>query len=175
MIRLMKPAEWERYGASIREIYEAALGMTPEASEYLLTRIRKSAEGGLNPIVLGAFEGENLVGFVFGFDFAPENWWAQQIDSRLPKDFNWYDSTFELNELAVLPTCQKNGYGRRLMTELLRLIPHRHALLATKKENNDHVIRFYQDLGFAIVIDDFRYTIDAYGLSLIMGWKRDSV
>ncbi|MDO4798941.1 MAG: GNAT family N-acetyltransferase [Bacillota bacterium] len=172
MIRRIDVTELDRYGDSIRKIYEEALKFSPAASEYLLTRIRKSAENSLHPIVLLSFYGDRPVGFVFGFDFAPQNWWAQQIDSRLPRDFDWYDSTFELNELAVLPSHQKQNRGLHLMRELLDQMPHRHALLATKKEDNDHVIRFYRALGFDVVIDDFRYAGDVYDLSLILGWKR---
>lgn len=172
MIQRIEVTDLDRYGDSIRRIYESALGYSAAASEFLLKRIRNSADNALHPIVLGSFEAERLVGFVFGFDFAPGNWWAQQIDSRLPRDFDWYDDTFEINELAVLPSHHKQGRGLHLMETLLAQMPHRHALLGTKKEDNAHVIRFYRALGFDVVIDDFRYPGDSYGLSLIMGWKR---
>lgn len=171
-IRKIEVSEMDLYVPAIKQIYREALGYSEDAADFLITRIRKSDEGGLHTILLGAFEGERLAGFVFGFDFAPQNWWAQQIDARLPNDLDWYKSTFELNELAVDPRMQGKGIGRALMEQLLGAIPHQSVLLGTKKHKNDHVIRLYKRLGFEIVIDDFRYEGNLYGTSLIMGWKK---
>lgn len=168
----MEMKELARYADDIKRIYREALGYSEEAAEFLMTRIRKSDEAGLNTVLLGAFEGETLVGFVFGFNLAPQNWWAMQIDSRLPKDYDWYANTFELNELAVDLAFQGRGIGRSLMEELLAAIPQKNVLLGTKKYDNDHVIRLYERLGFYTVIDDFKYEGDEYGTSIVMGWQR---
>lgn len=171
MIRKIEISELKKQDEKIKEIYRRALHYSEASADFLLTRMTNSENRGLHPLILGSFEGDTLVGFVFGFDFHPQNWWAQQIDKRLPKDFNWYHSTFEINELAVLPSHQGQGRGKKLMEELLLQLPHQCALLGTKKENNDHVIRLYQRLGFRVVIDSFRYSEDSPELSLIMGRK----
>ncbi|MDO4712254.1 MAG: N-acetyltransferase [Peptostreptococcaceae bacterium] len=173
MIRKIEVSELTKFGERIKEIYMKSLGYSHEAADFLLTRIRKSEENDLHPIILGSFDKEEPVGFIFGFDFHPDNWWAGQIDGRLPKDHDWYEDTFELNELEILPSHQKQGRGRRLLEALFEQMPHKQALLGTAKENNEHVIRLYESLGFEIVIDSFRYEGDIYGNSLIMGWQRD--
>lgn len=107
--------------------------MSEQDAGFLLTRIKNSQAANRHPLVLGFFEGERLVGFVFGFDFQPANWWAQQINDQLPQGKDWYDRTFELNELAILPSHQKQGRGRQLMNHLLECLPHPTVLLGTKK------------------------------------------
>ena len=112
--------------------------------------------------------------FVFGFDFYPENWWAQQIQNRLSVDRDWYSHTFELNELAVLPSHQRKGIGRQLMEALIHSLSHIIILLGTAQTNNEHVISLYQSLGFENVIEDFRYQNEEYGVSIIMKYEKKS-
>lgn len=172
MIKNIKIEEPDNYAEQIKQIYSAALGYSAESADFLITRIRNAEAKGLNLILLGAFEEEDLVGFVFGFDFAKGNWWEQQIAERLPSDYNWYDNTFELNELAVEPTMQGKKYGERLMRTLMDEVKNKNILLGTAKHNNEHVLRFYKKLGFETVIDNFFYDGNSYNESVIMGIKR---
>lgn len=173
MIQKIEVSELTIYGEKIKEIYMKSLGYSEESADFLFTRIRNSVERDLHPIILGSFEKDELVGFIFGFDFCSQNWWAQQIDGELPKDYDWYNNTFEINELGILPSHQKQGRGKQLLRELLDQMPHHNALLGTAKEDNEQAIRLYKNFGFEIVIDSFRYSDATSGLALIMGWKRN--
>lgn len=168
MIKLIKYNEIDNYAEQIKNVYELAFNYSKEDSEFLLQRIKNSFDNNLNTVILVYIENEEVVGFVFGFDFHVNNWWAKQIHSRLPLNRNWYDNTFELNELAVLPKKQNQGLGRKLMLNLIETINNKLILLSTAQNNNEKVINFYHSLGFVNLIEDFQYENLAYGKSIIM-------
>lgn len=150
----------------IKEIYQEAFDYSTEQADFLQVRIEKSA----NPIVLVARHKGAVIGFLFGFDFKPENWWAQQLARSLTAEqlSPFYERAFELNELAVSPRYQAHGYGKMLMQHLFELCAGRDILLGTKLENNDHVIRFYRQLSFEDLVNPFYYENDMYGPALIL-------
>lgn len=172
MVRKIELSEVERYREDIKQIYAQALGYNESASDFLITRILKSDENKLNTLLIGAFEEDVLIGFAFGFDFKRGNWWADQIDSSLPTNEDWYKSSFEFNELAVYPNKQGKGHGQALMKKLMESVEHSYILLGTAKEENDSVIRFYHRLGFENLIDPFYYPGNEYSASIIMVRKQ---
>lgn len=158
MIRTIDLDLLPQYATRIKTIYQEAFQYSASAADFLIERITKSAAAGLHPLVLGAFdEAGQLVGFAFGFDFHPNNWWANQITAQLPLERDWYADTFEFNELAVAPTWQGRGYGRQLLQTLCQEVPQRMMLLGTAKHDNDAVIRLYEHFGFRIIIDSMIY------------------
>lgn len=172
MIRRIQIEELDNYAEQIKNIYSAAHGYSAESADFLITRIKNAEAKGLNLILLGCFQEKDLIGFVFGFGFAKGNWWEQQIAERLPVSYDWYENTFELNELAVEPRMQGKKYGEKLMRALLDEIKSKNILLGTAKHNNEHVLRFYKKLGFEIVIDNFFYEGNSYNESVIMGIRK---
>ena len=174
MIQLLTLTEIEQYAEVLKTIYRQAFHYSEEAAAFLLQRIKNSDNAGLHTTVLAYIENDTVLGFVFGFDFHPENWWAQQIQNRLPVDRDWYSHTFELNELAVLPSHQRKGIGRQLMEALIHSLSHTIILLGTAQTNNEHIISLYQSLGFENVIEDFRYQNEEYGVSIIMKYEKKS-
>lgn len=110
-------------------------------------------------LALGAFDGETLVGFGYGFDYQPEHWWPQQVGPALVRSGHacWTEDAFELNELEVLPEHQGRGHGTALLNELLHRITHRHTLLSTTADPADRAKALYQRLGFVDLVPGFRY------------------
>ncbi|MCW6675127.1 GNAT family N-acetyltransferase [Aerococcaceae bacterium NML180378] len=154
------------YYDAIKEIYREAFDYSTEQADFLQVRMEQSD----NPIVLAVRHNGVVVGFLFGFDFKPENWWAQQLARSLTAEqlAPFYEEAFELNELAVSPRYQAHGYGTMLMQHLFELCAERDILLGTKLENNDHVIRFYRQLNFEDLVNPFYYENNMYGPSLIL-------
>lgn len=154
------------YYDAIKEIYREAFDYSTEQADFLQVRMEQSD----NPIVLVVRHNGAVVGFLFGFDFKSENWWAQQLSRSLTAEqlAPFYEGAFELNELAVSPRYQAHGYGKMLMQHLIALCAERDILLGTKLENNDHVIRFYRQLNFEDLVNPFYYENNMYGPSLIL-------
>lgn len=168
MIIQLTQEELPHYYKAMKEIYQAAFDYTEEQADFLQMRIEQSKD--LNPIVLVALEGEEVVGFLFGFDFVASNWWAQQLARSISQEqlAPYYNQAYELNEIAVLPTHQAKGYGQALMDTVINKCAHRDILLGTKLEDNEYVIRFYRKLNFQDVANPFYYENNVYGASLIL-------
>lgn len=163
MIRRLTREEIIQSKNQIARIYQEAMGYSEQQGQVLVQRILMSIEKPLNTMIIGAYDNNQMVGFLFGFDFHPDNRWAKQIDECLPKTtYDWYQNTVELNELMVLPSFQSRGFGKAMMSLVIQLNPNSRLLLGTAKEHNEPTIRFYKHLGFKVLIDNFRYD---YGYS----------
>lgn len=166
MIKLLSLEEIAKYKEEISRIYKDVFKTNDATANFLITRIDGSL--GLNTMICGAFDDEKLVGFVYGFDFLKENWWAMQIDSKLPSGTDWYKNTFELNELAVLEEYQGKGYGKELMKCLIENFRGDKILLSTKRFENEKIINFYHKLGFKDLINPFEYPNGEYETSIVL-------
>jgi len=166
MIKLLTLEEIEKYKREISDIYKEVFKTDDFSANFLITRIDGSLKNNIK--IVGAFENEKLIGFVYGFDFLKENWWAMQVDSQLPSGIDWYKGTFELNELAVIEKYQGRGYGKKLMKCLIENFEGDKILLSTKKFNNDKIINFYHKLGFKDLVNPFEYPNGDYETSIIL-------
>lgn len=166
MIKLLTLEEIEKYKREISDIYKEVFKTDDFSANFLIARIDGSLKNNIK--IVGAFENEKLIGFVYGFDFLKENWWAMQVDSQLPSGIDWYKGTFELNELAVIEKYQGKGYGKKLMKCLIENFEGDKILLSTKKFNNDKIINFYHKLGFKDLINPFEYPNGDYETSIIL-------
>ena len=74
---------------------------------------------------VGAFtetpDGEELVGFGYGYLVEPGQWWHDQVRAALDRRTakRWLPGAFEVCELHVHPEHQSQGLGRRLLHALL--------------------------------------------------------
>jgi len=74
---------------------------------------------------VGAFaespDGEQLVGFGYGYLVAPGQWWHDQVRAALDRRTakKWLPGAFEVCELHVHPEHQSRGLGRRLLHALV--------------------------------------------------------
>lgn len=172
MIQSLNHEEIGLYKHRLAKIYREVFDYDEKAEALLVMRIENSLAKALHPQIFIAREGDAIAGFLFGIDFKKENWWAQQIDAQLPHmPFDWYEDSFELNELALLAPYRGRGYGKQLMQACIEQCGKRRILLATKKENNDAVIHFYRHLGFRDLINPFDYKNYDYPTSIIL-WRQ---
>ena len=102
---------------------------------------------------VGAFEdtpdGEQLVGFGYGYLVEPGQWWHDQVRAALDRRTakKWLPGAFEVCELHVHPDHQSQGLGRRLLHALVADLPHPAALLSTP-DADTKAFRLYHADGF---------------------------
>jgi ribosomal protein S18 acetylase RimI-like enzyme len=72
---------------------------------------------------------------------------------RSPKSADRFEPYVELTSIAVSPTSNTKGVGRRLVASMLKDVaekPLSYVTLKTDAENNERVNRFYQKCGFTL-------------------------
>jgi ribosomal protein S18 acetylase RimI-like enzyme len=131
---------------------------SPTRDEFGRTRLRRhSARADFR--FLGAFAGEELVGFVYGYTGAPGQWWYDRVAGALDGEARrrWLDpGHFEFTELAVRPDAQDRGVGSRLHDRVLEDLPHERALLSALADNA-RVVAFYRHRGWETVLERLRF------------------
>jgi ribosomal protein S18 acetylase RimI-like enzyme len=91
----------------------------------------------------------SLLGFGYGYTTRPGQWWHDLVNKAMAPEAaaDWLTASFELSELHVMPACQGQGIGRRLITALAHGLPHRAVLLSTP-DSDTRAFRLYRHLGF---------------------------
>ncbi|MCW2584358.1 MAG: Acetyltransferase [Klenkia sp.] len=121
---------------------------------------------------VGAFtatpQGEQLVGFGYGYLVAPGQWWHDQVrhalDRRTAK--RWLPGAFEVCELHVHPEHQSKGLGRQLLHALVADLPHPAALLSTP-DAETKAFRLYQADGFVDLARGYHFPGDARPFAIL--------
>ena len=172
-IRVLETAEVLRRADDLARIYQRAFDYTDERRDHFRdTRLAYLPlyDGAL---MLGAFDDDTLVGFVYGFDYQRDHWWPQQVGPALEGAGHaaWTEDTFELNELEIQPEHQGRGFGSALLRELLSRTTHRHTLLSTTADPVDRAKVLYRRMGFVDLVAGFRYAGVAEPAN-IMGRRR---
>jgi GNAT superfamily N-acetyltransferase len=72
--------------------------------------------------------GGDLIGFAYGFTFAPDKWWSTAGDP--PAEVSGWP-TFAVMEFVVASAFRRRGVGRELMTKLLADRPEPYATLCS--------------------------------------------
>lgn len=152
----LSESEMLQYSETLSNVYNQAMHQQVN----LLERIQNSIESQKNPLIFVVVDHGQIIGFVYGFDFKKENWWAQQVSHELPKEIDWFEARFELNELMVLPEYQNQGVGSRLMEDLLKQTDFIGILLSTARNKNDRAVAFYKKWGFQPLLEPFYYSYD---------------
>jgi ribosomal protein S18 acetylase RimI-like enzyme len=140
--------------ASAHELPRAS----PTRDEFGRTRLKRHAARADFRLV-GAFTGEELVGFVYGYTGAPGQWWYDRVARAVDREGRrrWFDpGHFEFTELAVRPDFQGRGVGSRLHDRVLESLPHERALLSALADNAP-VVAFYGRRGWEVVLPRLRF------------------
>jgi len=121
---------------------------------------------------VGAFadspEGERLVGFGYGYEVAPGQWWHDQVRAALDRRTakRWLPDAFEVCELHVHPSHQSQGLGRRLLHALVDGLPNPVALLSTP-DADTKAFRLYAADGFVDLARGYHFPGDARPFAIL--------
>jgi GNAT superfamily N-acetyltransferase len=109
-----------------------------------------------------AFEHGRLVGFCYGFHGEPGQWWHDAVYRGLweahgrDAAYSWLRDSFEVAELQVLPSHQKQGIGRRLITTICEDRRECTTILSTFDVNSP-AHHLYRSLGYKDLLTAFRF------------------
>lgn len=98
---------------------------------------------------VGAWEGDRLVGFAYGYRESPGSWWDGWVRPALQAvgEADLLDGAFELVELHVAPELHGRGIGTHLLDALLAEADAPRVLLSTQAGANP-ARAFYRARGF---------------------------
>lgn len=150
-ITIYKDIEILKIIDELSHLYRHVFSADEKMRELFIWRVEKSIRTNKHPIVITSSLENKIVGAVFGFDYTPENYWAKTVQQYLPPHYDWFHSSFEVNELYVDSNYQGKGIGGALLEKLIREVPHQNLLLSTKTFQNEKVLMFYQSHGFRVV------------------------
>ncbi|NJQ02244.1 GNAT family N-acetyltransferase [Streptomyces zingiberis] len=90
-----------------------------------------------------------LVGFTYGMPGDRSHWWSTVVEPYLRREGRdaWLDDAFVVTELHVLPSHQKRGIGRRLITELTDAAAEPRSLLSAI-DTDSPARALYRSLGY---------------------------
>ena len=149
------PAEARERMSEAMSVYAEAMGYPPDAGQhragFALAHTRRPSFRAV--AALGDGDGigspDELLGFGYGYETAPGQWWHDQVRAALPPELTeeWLRGAFELSELHVRPAYQGRGAGRVLLETLLDGLPQPAVLLSTP-EGDTRAWHLYRAVGF---------------------------
>jgi ribosomal protein S18 acetylase RimI-like enzyme len=134
----------------LREVHRAALGAGALSDEWASARLPVHAERD-DFIFLTAREGDEAVGFAYGYTGRAGQWWSDRVERSLTAEQReeWLEPPhYEIVELHVRPSRQRRGIGSALLAQLLTRQPHDRALLSTQA-GSQKARRFYAKNGWS--------------------------
>jgi ribosomal protein S18 acetylase RimI-like enzyme len=113
-------------------------------------------------------DGEQLVGFGYGYLVAPGQWWHDQVRAALDRRTakRWLPGAFEVCELHVHPDTQSRGLGRRLLHALVEGVDAPAALLSTP-DADTKAFRLYHADGFVDLARGHHFPGDARPFAIL--------
>lgn len=115
-------------------MHRAALGAGALSDEWALNRLPTHVERD-DFVFLIAREGDELVGFGYGYTGGYGQWWTEHVGRSFTaaQREQWLAPPhFEIVELHVRPAWQRRGIGSVLLAQLLSRQPHDRAILSTQ-------------------------------------------
>lgn len=99
---------------------------------------------------VGAWVGDELVGFAYGHTAVPGLPWVDAMLAQLAPTVRqkWAQDAFLLCELAVVPAHRGRGLGSALHDALIDVVPHATALLTTLADRENAGARLYARRGW---------------------------
>jgi ribosomal protein S18 acetylase RimI-like enzyme len=100
-----------------------------------------------------------LVGFAYGYEGGPGEWWHDHVAAALTPDqsADWLvPGHFEFVELQVAPEHEGRGVGGRLHDALLARVAGPTALLSTER-SNQRARGFYERRGWQPLLDEISF------------------
>jgi len=166
-----RAAEFARRIDDVIRVYGLAMGYP---ADLLLTRrtymgshiYRKDFHA-----VASIGEQGELLGFGYGYQSEPGQWWHDQVRGAMPRDARtfWLNQCFEVVELHVLPEAQGRGLGAAQLRTLLGLAHAKTTLLSTPEapEATSRAWRLYRSFGFVDVVRQFLFPGDSRPFAIL--------
>jgi ribosomal protein S18 acetylase RimI-like enzyme len=167
--------------AQLAAVYLTAFGPPPynknwsDSIRFLRSLNGHVRQAGFRATVAQLPGNNEIVGFAYGYDSTPGQWWHDIVRDALDPEVAslWLDGTFELVELAVTPNYQGRTIGRRLHDALLGSVPHQRALLSTLTIETT-ALRLYRRRGWITLLEELSFpnnerTYRIMGLELPLG------
>lgn len=110
-------------------------------------------------LLLLATLADEPVGFVYGYQSRPGQWWHDTIAPamREAEQTAWLKDAFELAEIAVAPAMQGQGVGSTLIGAFLHSVPPGPVLLSADMNDHNRARELYRRFGFIDIIPGFSY------------------
>lgn len=101
-------------------------------------------------------ENDQLVGFAYGYHSLPGQYYHGVLSNALTPDEyqKWLTDCFEVVELAVHPDFRRQGFAKKLMTELLNGVQYKTGILTTQTDNRS-ARSLYKSMGWVTVKEPF--------------------
>lgn len=139
------------------DIYITALDRPPEVTQPRRASTREHlSEPGFRAVLVR--EGEELVGFAYGYHDIPGQWWHDIVAEALPLDvgLRWLSRPFQVTEIHLLPARQGRGLGTALLRSLLAGVDRDTVVLSAYDEPT-RALELYRRLGFTPLLTQFRF------------------
>jgi ribosomal protein S18 acetylase RimI-like enzyme len=151
--------------ARVWPCYDVVFGDVPDYDTWRTTLFERHARRDGYRLV-AALEGEEVIGFAWGYVGQPGQYWADLVRDTLPRDVGaqWVGDHFEFVELAVAPPHRRRGLGQALHDQLLEDV-RRRCLLSTNDDADDPAVRLYAKAGWE-KLGDLRPGVRVMGLDL---------
>lgn len=115
-------------------MHRSALGAGALSDEWAMNRLPAHTTRD-DFVFLIARDGEEVAGFAYGYTGSRGQWWNDCVSGSLTaaQREEWIDPAhFEIVEIHVKPSRQRQGIGSSLLAQLLTRQPHDRALLSTQ-------------------------------------------
>lgn len=154
----------EQFSARVHEcmhIYVRAMHYPDSAGVHRAVSARKHINNEGFACRAALTEDGTLLGFGYGYTTRPGQWWHDLVRRSLDRDTarDWLHDAFELSELHVLPSAQRQGIGQRLLGSLADGIPHANLLLSTP-DSDTRAFRMYRQQGFVDLTRNYLFPGD---------------
>lgn len=154
-VSLLDGDEFAAHVVTAAQIYGEAMRRPPELvvqrREIMQSHVQRR---GFRAVT--ARDGDQIVGFGYGYRGRAGEWWHDIVAKALGRDAatEWLDDAFELAELHLLPAHHGAGIGRLLLTTLLDGVTTRTVVLST--HDHDSPARWlYRSAGFEDLLTRF--------------------
>ncbi|MEM7798976.1 MAG: GNAT family N-acetyltransferase [Chloroflexota bacterium] len=168
--------EAKRLLPQLIEIYRAAFREPPynklekEVQAFAMAFPEHCSRRGFK--LLAARADNELVGFVYGYDFWSLRWIYKELLPHL-NGSTWLESCYQIVEFAVLPAKQGKGLGRRLHDGLLERALHYERYLLITMAADTRAMHLYAKRGWEILLDDHQFP-GVNRLYRVLGKTRES-
>ncbi|MGY1772806.1 GNAT family N-acetyltransferase [Blastococcus sp. SYSU D00813] len=170
------PTDWIRdHMHEALAIYGAAMGYSSSVVAgrygYAIQHTERPGFRAVGAFVAGTGgddTGERMVGFGYGYEVAPGQWWHDQVRAALDRRTakRWLPGAFEVCELHVHPDAQSRGLGRQLLHALVEGLPNAAALLSTP-DADTKAFRLYHADGFVDLARGHHFPGDARPFAIL--------